>query len=62
MEIIGQLLTVFGPAIMKAIAEWQDANDTTALPTVDQLNAHMQANADGYLAEIAEWRASHPDA
>lgn len=54
--LIEQAITIVGPFIMDLIAQWQTRNNTTALPTIEQLQAHGAE----ILAEGAAWTAAHP--
>jgi len=59
-ELLVQLLTVFGPLVLKLVQQWQADHNTTALPTIEQLTDDYQSTIDAYLAEGAAYKASHP--
>lgn len=58
-NLVLQLFGIFAPLITSLIQKYQDAHDGK-MPTDDELKAEFEANIDGYLAEIDEWKASHP--
>lgn len=58
-DLIIQLLNVFAPIVLSAVARHQAATGQT--PTRAQLMAELERNIDFYLAEGAQWKATHPD-
>jgi len=61
-EVLGKLFVAFTPLVLKLITDWQQANNTTRMPTLEELTGDYQDTIDSYLAEGAAWRAAHPDA
>jgi hypothetical protein len=61
-EVLGKLFVAFTPLVLKLITDWQQANNTTRMPTLEELTTDYQDTIDSYLAEGAAWRQSHPNA
>jgi len=54
------LIAFVTPYIHAGIAAWQKRNDTTDLPTPEQIRADFKAHGAAILAEGEEWDAGHP--
>jgi len=48
--------------VLKLIMDWQQRNNTTRIPTLEELTTDFQSTIDGYLAEGQAWRDAHPNA
>lgn len=59
-ELVLILFKTFAPGIQKAIADHQAA--TGNLPTLEELQTRFFSDVDGYLAEGAAWKTTHPNA
>jgi len=61
-EVLKGLFSAFTPLVLKLIMDWQQRNNTTRIPTLEELTTDFQSTIDGYLAEGQAWRDAHPNA
>jgi len=54
------LIAFVTPYIHAGIAAWQKRNNTTDLPTPEQIRADFKAHGAAILAEGDAWDAEHP--
>ncbi len=59
-ELLLKLFNSFSPLVLQLVKDWQKANNTTEIPTMEQLVSEYQKIIDGYLAEGKAWRDAHP--